>query len=257
MSRTSKNHSSFSKVICLFCLIPILLGTASAHPGKTDADGGHHDYENQSGLGSYHYHHGYPAHLHENGLCPYDFDDKTGWNSGTSGNGSSKDTSSSSSPAKVPSESQQTDFPLWGWILIGIFAFFALGSLIEGIEISLSQWRTRKRSEQKLRLEYQTLYGGKSAEAVCGMPEDTEIGKDGLPKEIGADGWGTKYTFYRSRTGKTYHRAGCHPSATIPVHAVHLLSLKPCQKCHPQAPDTIWFQTYKQIKEIKQKYKIP
>jgi hypothetical protein len=30
--------------------------TAEAHPGRTDAQGGHHDYKNKSGLGSYHYH---------------------------------------------------------------------------------------------------------------------------------------------------------------------------------------------------------
>lgn len=46
--------------------------TVSAHSGRTDAYGGHHDYKNKSGLGSYHYHHGYPAHLHEGGICPYD-----------------------------------------------------------------------------------------------------------------------------------------------------------------------------------------
>lgn len=54
---------------------------ASAHPGKTDAQGGHWD----SGSGGYHYHHGYPEHSHVNGVCPYDFDDRTGWNSGTGG----------------------------------------------------------------------------------------------------------------------------------------------------------------------------
>ena len=46
--------------------------TAEAHPGRTDAQGGHHDYQNKSGLGSYHYHcGGHPAHLHDNGVCPY------------------------------------------------------------------------------------------------------------------------------------------------------------------------------------------
>ncbi len=46
--------------------------TAEAHSGRTDAQGGHHDYKNKSGLGSYHYHcGGYPAHLHPNGVCPY------------------------------------------------------------------------------------------------------------------------------------------------------------------------------------------
>ena len=44
--------------------------TAEAHPGRTDAQGGHHDYKNKSGLGSYHYHCGdHEAHLHPNGVC--------------------------------------------------------------------------------------------------------------------------------------------------------------------------------------------
>lgn len=46
-----------------------------AHGGRTDGSGGHRDNKNKSGLGSYHYHcGGYPAHLHENGVCPYDND---------------------------------------------------------------------------------------------------------------------------------------------------------------------------------------
>ena len=45
---------------------------AEAHSGRTDSQGGHHDNKNKSGLGSYHYHHGYEAHLHPNGVCPYD-----------------------------------------------------------------------------------------------------------------------------------------------------------------------------------------
>lgn len=46
--------------------------TAEAHQGRTDSQGGHHDYKNKSGLGGYHYHcGGYPAHLHPNGVCPY------------------------------------------------------------------------------------------------------------------------------------------------------------------------------------------
>lgn len=60
------------KKLISFVLIYIFaLSFATAHRGKTDAQGGHYDYENESGLGSYHYHHGYSAHLHENGVCPY------------------------------------------------------------------------------------------------------------------------------------------------------------------------------------------
>ncbi len=45
--------------------------SAQAHSGRTDAQGGHRDNKNKSGLGSYHYHHGYAAHLHPGGVCPY------------------------------------------------------------------------------------------------------------------------------------------------------------------------------------------
>lgn len=44
-----------------------------AHPGRTDEYGGHYDWE----TGEYHYHHGYPAHQHIDGYCPYDYDDQT------------------------------------------------------------------------------------------------------------------------------------------------------------------------------------
>jgi hypothetical protein len=40
----------------------------------TDGNGGHYN----SSTGEYHYHHGYPAHSHTNGVCPYEYDDKTG-----------------------------------------------------------------------------------------------------------------------------------------------------------------------------------
>jgi hypothetical protein len=66
--------------MCSFVLACVLLlSFAYAHPGKTDGKGGHTDRS----TGEYHYHHGYPAHQHPNGTCIYEFDDKTGQNSGT------------------------------------------------------------------------------------------------------------------------------------------------------------------------------
>lgn len=48
------------------------MSTVEAHSGRTDRYGGHKDNKNKSGLGPYHYHcGGNPAHLHENGVCPY------------------------------------------------------------------------------------------------------------------------------------------------------------------------------------------
>ena len=65
-----------------------------AHPGSLDENGGHYDRS----TGEYHYHHGYPAHQHNNGECPYDFHDNanTEYNPNTN--------SSSSSSSYKPSE---------------------------------------------------------------------------------------------------------------------------------------------------------
>lgn len=61
----------------------------SAHPGRTDSQGGHYDRS----TGEYHFHHGYPAHQHTDGVCPYDFDDKTGESSGEGTGNKSSETS--------------------------------------------------------------------------------------------------------------------------------------------------------------------
>lgn len=59
-------------ILVILLLLSALLPTY-AHSGKTDSNGGHY----VSGTGEYHYHHGYSAHYHINGECPYDFKDKT------------------------------------------------------------------------------------------------------------------------------------------------------------------------------------
>lgn len=67
-------------LVC-FVLLILQFNLAFAHGGRTDSDGGHY---NQS-TGEYHYHHGYPAHDHPGGVCPYDYDDQTDHSGGTSG----------------------------------------------------------------------------------------------------------------------------------------------------------------------------
>lgn len=58
--------------ILVFLCSVLCFSTVFAHGGRTDAYEGHRDNYNASGLGSYHYHCGSaPAHLHDNGICPY------------------------------------------------------------------------------------------------------------------------------------------------------------------------------------------
>lgn len=54
------------KKAAIFLLLLILLCIpAAAHSGGTDENGGHIDHS----TGEYHYHHGYPAHQHDGGVC--------------------------------------------------------------------------------------------------------------------------------------------------------------------------------------------
>ncbi len=48
-------------------LLIALCVSVNAHSGRTDSNGGHLNHY----TGEYHYHHGYPAHDHPNGVCPY------------------------------------------------------------------------------------------------------------------------------------------------------------------------------------------
>jgi hypothetical protein len=71
-----KNHKTVKSIAALALLLFLAFCSAGfAHPGKTDAGGGHQDSKDKSGLGGYHYHHGYGAHLHEGGACPFLKDD--------------------------------------------------------------------------------------------------------------------------------------------------------------------------------------
>ena len=69
----------FLKLLLAIVLCLSLSVVASAHPGKTDSNGGHTNHS----TGEYHYHHGYSAHQHsdldgDGDLdCPYNFVDKT------------------------------------------------------------------------------------------------------------------------------------------------------------------------------------
>ena len=86
--------------------------TVSAHPGRTDADGGHYNRD----TGEYHYHHGEPAHQHTDkdgdGIleCPYringslDSSKSENKNSATIRN----DDASNKEEAKMPSEKKDS-----------------------------------------------------------------------------------------------------------------------------------------------------
>lgn len=124
------NHIKMAALVFLIFLLPL---HALAHPGKSDYQGGHTDHS----TGVYHYHHGYPAHFHTNGECPYDFKDKTGQQSGSSSSGVSgfqfPSVTASPAPTKAPAKAKNnpTDYKALtlgigtGMALCSIFRTFA------------------------------------------------------------------------------------------------------------------------------------
>lgn len=54
-------------ILAVFLMFLLCVPYADAHPGRTDSNGGHYDRS----TGEYHYHHGYSAHQHPDGVCPY------------------------------------------------------------------------------------------------------------------------------------------------------------------------------------------
>lgn len=141
---------SYSRLIAILLIVAISVTWVFAHPGRTDGKGGHTDRS----TGEYHYHHGYPEHQHTNGVCPYDFDDQTGKNSGTSsGRATStneKDKGSISNPKPVVTEQEieVNTVPLWVYctfaVLLCIVVCLIVDIRIKKIDIAK---RIKDRSE--------------------------------------------------------------------------------------------------------------
>lgn len=111
------------KLITTLLLLTMLISPAAyGHRGRTDSSGGHHDYSNASGLGSYHYHHGYGPHLHPGGQCPYQTPPSRQSTSSTTNKQSSAPSSSNASQPSNPSTTNNpnngnqatiADFPIF------------------------------------------------------------------------------------------------------------------------------------------------
>lgn len=126
------------KITLLISALLILCVTVSAHSGKTDANGGHYDHS----TGEYHFHHGFPAHQHTGGVCPYDFVDQT--DTGTS-NSLKEDTGGSIQVEGAASESERDEGVgkvLLHWVLALVFVVFPVTRMLRFAMIILpEEWR--------------------------------------------------------------------------------------------------------------------
>lgn len=252
----------------LLLLFLYLLFAASlivyAHPGKTDANGGHYDHS----TGEYHYHHGYPAHQHPNGICPYNYDDKT-----RSDSHQLLQTAPTSSPTvrsshsdKIENESSKISVYI-AYIFLGIFfgilAISSIFTLITAlIETAKNTFHRAKYSNinvhEQQYLYYFNLYAFYAPKDFVKLPKGVYF-RDGIPIAPGKGTYGL-YTVYTTAKGTKYHQnPKCVNSSTLRKR--HILSarhLTPCSKCvKDPIPDITWYNEYIRILKIKQNYEIP
>ena len=111
-----RNMKRIISVLMAIVAIVVCMGNYTyAHSGRTDANGGHRDNNNKSGLGSYHYHcGGHPAHLHTNGVCPY-----SSSSSSSKSSTSSSTESSTKTRSTVPTTIVDSN-PLGGIMALGV-----------------------------------------------------------------------------------------------------------------------------------------
>lgn len=194
----------------LFSIFVLSCSLAFAHPGDTDANGGHYDRS----TGEYHYHHGYSAHQHTNGVCPYDFDDKTGQNSGTPSTKKHTTAPRVTSTPRPSSTKSKSSFIKnlfsnpFTYIIGGIIISFCVISITASMEK-----KERERKEELARIafekekqELRVFYSSHTLREVCSIPDNIVIRKE---------------LYYRHETFVPYERDipdGCTYGASIDVY---------------------------------------
>lgn len=112
----------------------------SAHSGRTDSSGGHHNNK----TGGYHYHcGGHPAHQHTNGVCPYK-------NSTSSSSSSSASSGYSTSSSSSYSYSASTSKPSKYWVSDMYWdgkKFVTGWQIIDGKSYCFDNWGFLRRDE--------------------------------------------------------------------------------------------------------------
>lgn len=279
-------------VVFLICYLSLAV---YAHPGRTDSQGGHYD----QGTGEYHYHHGYPAHDHYDmdgdGIldCPYDFEDRTGDNSGdnsireTLSQPKREDTENyeegwNPTISQILPERGAAIMEIWKvCVLIAVFCivFMIMSFIIRDQIIKKQKQKVRYEKDiqqeramfgkymEDMNAELIKKYGISYLYNFCDTPPGDYVGSDGLPTSQLTYNfkWGVRYTFYlggNSTYNRKYHRPFCrYANSDFPINA---LSIKhscnhytPCSICHPSLPDTEWVNTFLRYKKFFTTYNVP
>lgn len=277
------------KWMALVLAVTLCIGSASAHPGRTDANGGHYNHS----TGEYHYHHGYPAHQHIDGVCPYDYDDRTGRNSGNSGqekglyylDGTPVERKNETKPKPEPEPKKSQIgglIALWAAVFI-FFVWPMLSAIAEGI-----LWYREKRNQQippalpepkhakskpvqppmrtisKEEREhmiqadtYREMCGGRSIREMAEVPEDVYFDTFDRPNTLNRDPPDDPFFVYVTKNGDSYHLRTCRLAKTAsPMNICQAMAegKQPCKLCHPMEKLPDFAVRYRELKRIQREY---
>ena len=260
MDRAKRGGILQLRRFCIFLLCAMMfISVVAAHPGDTDSQGGHYVQD----TGEYHYHHGYPAHDHKDIDgdgdidCPYDFDDQTGRNSGTS----------SGNKYTSPGSSTQDNDSFSAFLLIALpfFLGFASGYFTKRnsakkeiariekyhalrVDDLSSRIEEKSRQAEKLATDVEALRAFSLDEhhrfnalwtlhlRMKQAPSGMYFAPDGLPvflEKAPRKRYG-EFTVYYNARSRIYHtNPKCSPSVSLSErHIFELIgSSKPCKKC--------------------------
>lgn len=251
------------KFIIVFLCTLVFSVAASAHPGRTDSQGGHYDHS----TGEYHYHHGYPAHQHPNGVCPYNFNDKTGSTSGSSSGSSTKKYDDFKAPPPptpeptLPPTPEPTPSPTPTPVTIRIKQFTSTEKFKEysvsigmSLLLILGLWfsvRLRKKEYIAPVIEI-TIHKRAYITPVMDLsmfakiPSGYGIDEEGLPYKTNRYyGWGKEFNVLVTPNGSSFHRSNCksiNGKQKILMHRYNVLKkYKPCKICKPRTDIAKWY----------------
>jgi len=244
--------------------------TVYAHPGSLDSNGGHY---NRS-TGEYHYHSGeHTEYTSGSSSKKYQYEDfeeayKDGYNKGYDDAYIDIPTESDDSE-----EESSSDLPLiiFGGIIFSCLSLYLLihslqsitnnlpKSLLSEYEKELEKSLQEKKAKTDiLETISKNISDTKDLTLFKLVPDEYEIGDDGLPKEKGADGWGDSLTVYMSRqNGRKIHKIpNCQPIGNKkPIHLYWAQKLYPrsdfCLLCWKTHPHLEWFHEYMSVTNLE------
>lgn len=265
-----------SALLLIFGLISFAALGVSAHPGRTDSNGGHTDRD----TGEYHYHHGYPAHDHYDmdgdGYldCPYNFEDIT--NRSDKNNTVISTETNNNAPTSVQ-DKEVKKMSTWGyWVIAGlccaiVVLIFIIKSKNDQISMQILRFRNSlieedSRVKAGVTLLHEALvkeYGSGYLYVIAGANPGDFLDKDFLPHSASCliDPIDDCYTFYLGgypQSISKYHHRNCRYARSIfPKNAYHLRhrhSYQPCSLCPCRLPDTSWVDRYMALHTFLTKY---